>query len=210
MAGTAHPLDRFLDELLESAWGTLSKGELEFLAFSLLVRSGRVDLAGTDFAVANALRTTPTRIRSLRYRFEQQAVLDDPEALDRIIVPANFAFEAVGDDRLRVSVRSKYLRELLAAELMERREIPVAELTPSTIVAKRDAIVAVLVRLGVQGTWFETDEGADAQRALVEELTALRDGAEYEAAVERWTARLGGAGSLAGGLVNVLRLIGAL
>jgi hypothetical protein len=113
------------------------------------------------------------RIRSLRYRFEQQAVLDAPEALDRMIVPADFALEAVGDDRLRVSVRSKYLRELLAAELKERREIPVAELTPSTLVARREAIVAVLVHLGVPGTRFES--AAAAQPAGRAAMPAMSD-----------------------------------
>jgi hypothetical protein len=204
------PLDRFQDELLDAAWGTLSKGELEFLIFALLVRTGRIDIAGTDFDIANALLTTPTRIRSLRYRFEQEAVQADPEALDRMIVPANFAFEAAAGDRLRVQVRSRYLRELLFAKLAARRAIPMAELAPNVLVAQRDDVVAVLVDLSVQGAWFETEEGAAAQRALVEELTAIRDADEYGDVVDGWLGRIKDGGSIASGLVNVLRLFGLL
>ncbi|HEY0247179.1 MAG TPA: hypothetical protein VGC45_02860 [Gryllotalpicola sp.] len=195
----------FLDEVQGAPWGTLSKSQIDFLLFKFLIDVGRVSLLDSDFEIANRLQTTTARVRGLRYRYEQRAVNDDPAVLARLVIPENFVFDTAGvEGKLRVSIRSKYLREYFAAALARRRAIALSETTPSVLVAPMRDFVEVLVGLSVSGDWIETPEGEKAQRQLVAELVGIRDAREYSSAVTGWRAAITGTVKFVADITKIL------
>ncbi len=100
---------RLIDAVLQAPWGTLSRAQLDYLLFELLVREGRIDLADRDFDIANTLRTTVTRARALRYRYEQETLQGGGE-VSTLISAQSFVFEGLPERAVRVQFQSRYLR----------------------------------------------------------------------------------------------------
>ena len=76
------PIARFTEDVVSVPWGSMARGELDFLVFRLLIDGGQYDLAASDFALANALLTTPARVRALRFRYEQRRSKEEPGRLN--------------------------------------------------------------------------------------------------------------------------------
>lgn len=140
------PHEEFLDAVLDSPWGTVSKAELEFLVFSLLIKQERIDLKKSDTALSTQLRTTPARIRGLRFKYQQRTgeTLDATALLDSMQ-----AFNAEHDDRVLVTIDSVYLLGLLVDELRSRHYLVQRELTGGMIRVSLLDLVATLADMGL-------------------------------------------------------------
>lgn len=106
----------FADSVLGLPWGSLSKGELEFQVFRLLVAEGRIGLHDkSDTALASDLAITPARVRSLRFKWEQRenSDLTIEQMLERVIP---HALTPQGDE-LIIRVDSGYVLDRLVDEL---------------------------------------------------------------------------------------------
>lgn len=112
------PAARLAADLLSQPWGSMSRGELDFVVFRFLVEDGHVDLSSPDFEIAQELLTTPARIKALRFRIEQRNAKLGEIDLDSLIVPRNFIFAASTEPGwIRVRTESDYLRRRLQSEL---------------------------------------------------------------------------------------------
>jgi len=164
-------IDNLLDQVLREPWGTLSRARLDYLIFCTLVATGRIHVEQSDFDIANELQTTPARVRTLLYRFEQDAVRRDKALLNGLLTPQNIAFaEKVGVDKVRIQIRSKYLREHFIAKLIDRGAVTTREVTATTFTAPVDAFMDELVRVGVTA---EGDQQEVEFSALFSRLTTL-------------------------------------
>lgn len=138
--------EAFLNAVLDSPWGSMSKAELEFLVFDLLIKQGRVDLKKSDTALSTQLRTTPTRVRGLRFKYQQRTgVTLDASAL----LGSMQAFNAEHDDRVLVTIDSVYLLGLLVDELRSRHYLVQRELTGGMIRVSLLDLVETLGDMGV-------------------------------------------------------------
>jgi hypothetical protein len=145
-AAAAASLSTFMDAVDDSPRGAMSKAELEFLIFELLIRQGRVNLEKSDTALSTQLRTTPTRIRALRFKHEQR----NGAALDATALLKNMrAFNAEHDDRVLVTIDSVYLLGLLVDEIRSRHFLVQRELTGGMIRVSLLDLVQTLAEMGV-------------------------------------------------------------
>jgi len=176
-------VETFANLVLAAPWGSVSKSELDLLIFTLLMDSGKFGVGASDFSVADQLRTTPARVRTLRFRYEQRTVRNDPAKLGLMMVPANFSFgKPGGDGYFDVSIHRTYLREYVASRLMARRSV-IYERTPAVLTINREELVQIVVE-AVGGTdWSYTEQGARAYEDLFIELTASKDKAAVDEAV---------------------------
>jgi hypothetical protein len=193
----AESIEEFDADVLRVAWGSLSRAELDFLIFRLLVRSRKIDLKASDFAIANILRTTQTRVRALRRRFEQAEAEKGDAYLAQLLSPENFAFEKPDDSGYcRVQIASAYLREYFAEQLFSVGAIARQDLTPTVLTVPFDKFVKILVDLGINGGAIETQPSQDAYNKLVAELARNRTKDGYKkvgADIKSATSTLGSA-----------------
>jgi hypothetical protein len=166
---TTRPVERFLAEVRKAPWGTLAKSELDFLVFSLMTETGDIDLADSDSMIASDLLTTPARVRSLRFRFEQRRFqhLDEHELAEQI-VRAIVPFSVDGERSLFVHVESVYLLDRLIDQMRRKNRLVRRDLTRGLI--KVD-LVDLFLTLNDLGALTEPD-GVDL-RAELDEI--LRD-----------------------------------
>lgn len=117
-------LNRFAKDLLMVPFGSLAKSESQYLIFRLLLESGELDDALDDFAIANQLGITPTRVRSLRYRLDQARVSSGESPLVELLRMEGFLIEEIPDsDKVRVEFTRQYVREHFLAVLRARRVV---------------------------------------------------------------------------------------
>lgn len=127
-------ISTFSDQLLSAPFGTLSKTEIEFLAFRLLVETGEIDLGSSDFVLSNRLLMTPARVRNLLYRYDQRLIEKEPSQLAKIIDASNTVLEAA--DRkgyVKVHFRRVYIRDYVVARLLNKQVIAEDQLTPGLL-----------------------------------------------------------------------------
>ncbi|MDE2386521.1 MAG: hypothetical protein KGL77_02340 [Actinomycetales bacterium] len=94
---------------------TSSKSELDLAIFRAVVDSRIADLASTDFELALALGSTPTRIAALRYRLLMERA-SSPGAFEdvaRHVIIQGFESDS---DLLLISVEEKFYRDRLQSE----------------------------------------------------------------------------------------------
>jgi len=178
-------VEAFAGAVLAAPWGSVSKGELDLMIFTLLLDSGKLDEDMSDFAIADKLRITPARVRGLRFRYEQRAARDDPNKLLAMMVPKNFSFgRPDGDDYFDVSIHRTYLREYFASRLMAQRSV-VYERTPAVLTVNREEFVRILIDTVCGTDWSDSVEGMDAYSALMSDLAASKNKVEYDNALGR-------------------------
>ena len=127
-------ISTFSNQLLSAPFGTLSKTEIEFLAFRLLVETGEIDLGSSDFVLSNRLLMTPARVRNLLYRYDQRLIEKEPSQLAKIIDASNTVLEAA--DRkgyVNVHFRRVYIRDYVVARLLNKQVIAEDQLTPGLL-----------------------------------------------------------------------------
>jgi hypothetical protein len=112
----------FADDLLRIPWGSLSKSELEFRLFLLLVEAGKLKLEWSDVRLAQELSTNLTKIRTLRFKAQQRqyrgkTTWDWNELLDKDRVTLN-AVDKSGDE-LVLHVKDSFLKDVLTEKLRE-------------------------------------------------------------------------------------------
>lgn len=97
----------------------MAKSELEFLVFELLADTAEINPNQTDMQLASELETTPTRIRNLRFKYEQKKVRDVGADLylNHIVV------HEIQNKKVVITLASKYLRERLVDELQQRNHL---------------------------------------------------------------------------------------
>jgi len=153
----------FLNTVMATPWGAVSKSELEFLVFELLVADERVKLSQSDTAISGVLRTTPARVRALRFRYQQR----QGASLDATVLLANMKAYANGsDDRVLVTIDRVYLMGLLVDEMKTRGFLVQRELTSGII---RVSLLDLFETLAALGTLKDVD-GVD----LIKQLNELR------------------------------------
>lgn len=198
---------RLIDAVLQAPWGTLSRAQLDYLLFELLVREGRIDLADRDFDIANTLRTTVTRARALRYRYEQETLQGGGE-VSTLISAQSFVFEGLPERAVRVQFQSRYLREYMVAALSRRGKIARSELTAQTLVVPLVDFVAELVDLTSQGDFLDTPEGEAARLDLLRQLAALQASDDAASTLKSWWRAVTGVATVSGGINDVLDSLG--
>lgn len=94
---------------------TSSKSELDLAIFRPFVDSRIADLASTDFELALALGSTPTRIAALRYRLLMERATSPGafEDVARHVIIQGFESDS---DLLLISVEEKFYRDRLQSE----------------------------------------------------------------------------------------------
>lgn len=138
-------LNTFLDEVRAVPWGTVSKTELDFLIFRLLVDRGDLSLARTDAALAATLLTTPARVRALRFRYEQRKWKDlTVEQIIDAIVP----HQVKGEKDILVRVDSVFILDRLIDEMHARHYLVRRETTRSLIRVDIVDLFATLSEMG--------------------------------------------------------------
>lgn len=126
----ATAMDRFIEAVLKVPWGTLSKTELDYLIFALLVEEGRIDLGQTDLEIAGTLFTTPTRIRTLRFRHEQRT---SPTLTAAQIARQITAHSVDGETSIFVQVESQYVLDHLKDRMRAAGRLVRSDLTRGLI-----------------------------------------------------------------------------
>lgn len=157
--------------LLQAPWGSTAKTELELWMFEFLCATGTIDLANSDRQISNQLRTTPTRVKALRYRWEQRHIGEpSAEQMAEAIRPNR------AGDRGDVYVRleSAYLMDHLVARLQDAGHLVRRDFTPGVIRVNAAALLLTLGDMGVlevnDALWSDMNailesEAADERRA---------------------------------------------
>lgn len=122
MSETLRGLERFTEDVLGVPWGSLSKSEIEFRIFRLLVDEGKIKLEHSDVRIAQQLATTPARVRALRFKIQQREHSTKTEwswneLLHADIVTLNAA-RTDGDD-LILHVKDPFLKDVLTEKLRD-------------------------------------------------------------------------------------------
>lgn len=153
----------------------LSKAQTEYLIFKLLVDTKHIDKRMSDFELANDLSTTMARVRALRFRYEQEEVKARKGKVDTLLDKNSILFEEAKESgKIRVVVRSRYLRDFLVAELQRLNAIALTEMTPSTfLVTPKDLVTALVIVASKpdKRDWVETEEGAAAVQEFLDNLS---------------------------------------
>lgn len=201
----------FAESVRASPWGMLSKAQTEYLVFKLLVDTGHIDKDLTDFELANELSTTMTRVRSLRFRYEQEAVKAQRGKIDSLLTEKSFLIEDAREvGKIRVVVRSRYLRDFLAAELQKQGAIALTEMTPSTLLVTPKAFITVLAYVaGAPGKreWVTTPEGEAAVDAFLKLVSDSGLTNKMRARVETILQKVGATTQAVGGFAAVASLV---
>ena len=108
----------FEDEVLGAPWGSIAKSELELKVFRLLMATGSLDAGAGDGQVAATLKVPVSRVRTLRYRLDQESIGDDylKAVIERFEVHRT---EPATDVHLVID--SRYLRERFVERLRSER-----------------------------------------------------------------------------------------
>lgn len=196
----------FVTEVTAVPWGALSKSEIEFQLFKLLVSCETVDRNRSDLRIADQLRTTPARIRNLRFRLDQRS---GPEELLTLFTPKNVQIQLVKrDDQefLLVHVNGAYLREIIGDAIRDNGSIAINTLSPGTFEIGRRDFLDMLNTL----VSYQYDRLTDEQKGEFEEFQNLLkdyDEVDWPEKFDKWARR---SSAFVGLAASVKRVAGAV
>ena len=189
----------------------LSRAQTDYLIFKLLVDTGHVDRSLSDFELANELSTTMARVRALRFRYEQEEVKAKRGKIDSLLTGKFFLFEdAKESGKIRVVVKSRYLRDFLAAELQKLGAIALTEMTPSTLLVTPKNFMKVLALAAStpgKREWVTSPEGEAAIDAFLQQVSDSKITGKMKARVEGVLRGAGASAQAVGGVAAIAELL---
>lgn len=145
----AEALDQFIRSVRKNPWSTLAKSELEFLIFELLADTGEINPTQTDMQLDSELETTPTRIRNLRFKYEQKKVRD----VGADLYLKHIVVHEIQDNKAVITLASKYLRERLVDELQQRNHLVEQKRNDENLVVDPEHLFETIESLPGHETW---------------------------------------------------------
>lgn len=189
----------FEEEVLGAPWGSIAKSELEFKVFRLLMATGSLDATAGAGQIAARLKVPVSRVRTLRYRLDQESIGDDYLAA---VIKSFEVHRTEPSTDVHLAIDSRYLRERFVERLRAER------------IAVRRELAGELLRLEltdlVSFVLMADDVPPADRQALIGDLVPAwreREGSAWETSVRSASAVLSAASDaqgLAKGLLAVL------
>jgi hypothetical protein len=136
--------ESMLRTLREVPFGAVPKSELDLALFRGLIEAGIIDPGAPTFELARTLKITPTRVRSLLYRY--RLVMqdgDDNTTAEVVAALAKTRFELTAKS-ITFGIEDPYIRDSLAADLKVRGVFADSSFNPETVRLSLDAFVGFL------------------------------------------------------------------
>jgi hypothetical protein len=136
--------ETLLAALREVPFGALPKSELDLAFFRALVDARILDPAAPNFELARVLKITPTRVRSLVYRYRLLMQDGDDNTTAEILdALAKTRFDLTAKT-ISFGIEDPYVRDSFAAELKTRGIFADSSFNPETVRLSLEAFVGFL------------------------------------------------------------------
>ena len=109
----------FLEAYAATAFGALPKAEIDLLVFSLLVKSGVIEIDKADYRIARALNITPAKARALLFQYQLRNVTEE-DTDHQIMIAITTARYWKDGDKLSFGVRSPLVKAAVSAKMEEK------------------------------------------------------------------------------------------
>jgi hypothetical protein len=130
-----------LRALRDVPFGALPKSELDLALFRGLIDAQILDPGAPIFELARTLKITPTRVRSLLYRYRLVMQDGDENTTTEVIAAlAKTRFELTSKS-ITFGIEDPYIRDSLAADLKARGVFADTSFNPETVRLSLDAFV---------------------------------------------------------------------
>jgi hypothetical protein len=144
-AATERQSQKFGESLLlalrDVPFGALPKSELDLALFRGLVDAEIIEPSAPTFELARTLKITPTRVRSLIYRYRLMMQDGDENVTAEVIAAlAKTRFELTAKS-ITFGIEDPYIRDSLAADLKARGVFADTSFNPETVRLSLDAFV---------------------------------------------------------------------
>lgn len=158
--------EEILETLRRVPFGSLPKTELDLTLFRAFIAAGILEVHLPVFEIARRLEITPSRVRSLLYRYRLETQ-DSGAVLDEIAAALTRTRFEMSADRIVFGIEDPYLRDSLAALLKEHGVFADTSFNPETVSLTLRAFV----------DFADRRLGDDDRRAI---LTALQHDTHVE------------------------------
>jgi hypothetical protein len=133
--------ESILESLRVVPFGSLPKTELDLTLFRALIAAGILEANLPVFEIARRLEITPSRVRSLLYRYRLENQGDDAGILDDIAAALTRTRFEMSADRVVFGIEDAYLRDSFAALLKEQGVFADTSFNPETVSLSLGAFV---------------------------------------------------------------------
>ncbi|NEM90103.1 hypothetical protein [Galbitalea soli] len=149
-----------LSGLRSTTFGSVPKAELELLLFRAMIDAGILSMTSPVFDLARQLEITPSRVRSLIYRYRLQTQPDDDAVLAEIAGALGRSRFELTEQRIVFGIEDPYLRDSLGALLKQQGIFADTSFNPETVSLGIGAFVDFV------SARFDTDDRVRILRAL--------------------------------------------
>jgi len=143
----------FVASVLAVPWGRLSKYELEFLIFKLLVERNTPEMQGDDLSIATALQTTTTKVRNLFYQFNQRRSQSMYDNWAQIAKQANIIFPNDEQGVTVIQLQNGYLLDVILNEFQTRWATAVPVIAGHVIKVDTEKFLKTLIAKTSSAGW---------------------------------------------------------
>jgi hypothetical protein len=122
-------------------FASLPKTELDLMLFRAFIAAGILRVDMPVFEIARRLEITPSRVRSLLYRYRLENQGDEENSLDEIVAALGRTRFDLTSDRVVFGIEDPFLRDSLAALLKEHGVFADSSFNPETVTLSLAAFV---------------------------------------------------------------------
>jgi hypothetical protein len=134
--------ESLLSTLRTVPFGALPKTELDLALFAAMVDAGILSISTPVFDLARRLEITPTRVRSLLYRYRLHTQGSEESTLDDIAAALGRSHFELTGSRIVFGIEDPYVRDSFSALLKQQGDFADTSFNPETVSLSLDAFVS--------------------------------------------------------------------